>query len=394
MSTRRVEWTTKDRQGPLNGLRVLEAANLYAGPFLGRVLQDFGADVIKIENPPGGDPARLWPPMRDGMSVNFMRLNVDKRSVFCDLRTEEGSAATRSLAEQADVMIEGFRPGMMANWGLGHDTLAAVNQKLITVHISGYGQTGPYRERPGFGTVAEAFSGFTHLNGWPETPPTSAPFGLTDQIAGLAGVIGTLLALRERDRTGRGDEVDVALYEPLLALMGDAVLRYSGVGVIPQRWGNAGDKTSPRGVFRTADDSWVVIAGSSQNVVARLFEAMDMPELIEDARFETNEARLAHDEELKKIVSDWTESLPRNELVARLDAFQVVAAPVFDAKDVSEDPHIRERGMVVDCNLENVGEIMMSGPITRLASFGFDDFTSVPLPGQHTDSLLGPRVDG
>jgi len=259
------EGTTSRAAGPLAGVRVLELGSMYAAPTCGRMLRDFGADVIKVEDPASGDYARQWTPMKNGQSFGFARLNSGKRSVAIDLRTDSGRDLVRRLAAQSDVVIENFRPGRMDAWGLGYAALAAENPGIVVTSVSGFGHTGPYAEKPGFGTVAETGSGFAYINGWPETPPTSPPFGFADSIAGISAAMGTAMALYRRERTGEGDHVDVALYEPLMFIVGDMIMNYTGTGFVQGRVGNGTGSASPRGVYQAADGKWLSIAASNRS---------------------------------------------------------------------------------------------------------------------------------
>jgi crotonobetainyl-CoA:carnitine CoA-transferase CaiB-like acyl-CoA transferase len=320
--------------GPLAGVRVLELGTMYAAPTCGRMLRDFGADVIKVEDPVHGDYARQWTPMKAGQSLGFARLNAGKRSLGIDLRTDEGRDLVRRLAGKVDVVVESFRPGRMAEWGLGYDVLAKDNPRLVLTSVSGFGQTGPYRGRPGFGTVAETGSGFAFINGWPETPPTSPPFGFADSIAGISAAMGTAIALFRRERTGTGDHVDVALYEPLMFIVGDMILNFTGTGHVQGRVGNGTGSASPRGVYEAADGKWLSIAASNQQIAKRLFAAMGHPELIEDPRYATNAERMKHNDELQLMVRTWVGARPRAEALSILDEFEVVCSQVNDASDI------------------------------------------------------------
>ena len=333
--------------GPLAGVRVLELGSMYAAPTCGRMLRDFGAEVIKVEDPTHGDYARQWTPMKNGQSLGFARLNSGKRSVGIDLRTDEGRALVRKLAAKVDVVIESFRPGRMASWGLGYDVLAADNPGLVLTSVSGFGQTGPYSEKPGFGTVAETGSGFAYVNGWPETPPTSPPFGFADSIAGISAAMGTAMALFRRERTGEGDHVDVALYEPLMFIVGDMILNYTGTGLVQGRVGNGTGSASPRGVYQAADGKWLSIAASNQGIAKRLFAAMGRPEMIDDPRYATNAVRMQHNDELPgHREAPGSPSGPAAEILEVLDKFEVVCSQVNDASDIVEDPHFLERTLV------------------------------------------------
>jgi len=382
--------------GPLAGIRVLELGTMYAAPTCGRMLRDFGADVIKVEDPVHGDYARQWTPMKAGQSLGFARLNAGKRSIGIDLRSDEGRDLVRRLAGKVDVVIESFRPGRMAEWGLGYDVLAEDNPRLVITSVSGFGQTGPYRERPGFGTVAETGSGFAFINGWPETPPTSPPFGFADSIAGISAAMGTAMALFRRERSGTGDHVDVALYEPLMFIVGDMILNYTGTGHVQGRVGNGTGSASPRGVYEAADGKWLSIAASNQQIAKRLFAAMGHPELIEDPRYATNAERMKHNDELQLMVRTWVGARPRAEALSILDEFEVVCSQVNDASDIVEDPHFRERTLVELTGSDVLGKVLMPGPVLHVASYAGPTYDGVPAIGEHTaevlDELLGVGV--
>jgi len=372
---------------PLAGVRVIELGSMYAAPTAGRMLRDFGADVVKVEDPTHGDFARQWQPAHEGHAVGFARLNSGKRSVGVDLRRAEGRQLVRRLVADADVVIESFRPGRLESWGLGYKELCEDNPGLVMARVSGFGQTGPYRERPGFGTVAETASGFAFLNGWPDTPPTAPPFGFADSIAGISAAYGTAMALFQRERHGIGSEVDVALYEPLMFILGDAVLNYTATGEIMQRHGNASGAASPRGVYQAADGGWLAIAGSNQAIAMRLFDAMGRSDLKTDERYATNAARMANNQSLQGIVTAWVGSGPRAEILAVLEEFEVVAAAVNDAKDITADPHFAERTLVALTNTA-LGDALMPGPILHLRDYAGPTYDGVPTVGEHTREVL------
>ena len=376
-----------DNQAPLAGVRVIELGSMYAAPTAGRMLRDFGADVVKIEDPTSGDFARQWQPTHKGLAIGFSRLNSGKRSVGIDMRRAEGREMARQLIAGADVVIENFRPGRMEKWGLGYAELTAEHPGLVMTRVSGFGQTGPYAERPGFGTVAETASGYAHLNGWPYTPPTAPPFGFADSIAGISAAFGTAMALFRRSMSGVGSEVDIALYEPLMFILGDAVLNYTSSGEIMQRQGNASGAASPRGIYEAADGGWLLIAASNQSIALRLFEAMGRPELKDDERFAANAARMANNDSMQQIVIDWVKSYTRDEALAILDAHEVVAAAVNDAKDVSEDPHFKERTLVELAHTV-LGPALMPGPILHMNGYQGPAYDGVPTVGEHTREVL------
>ncbi len=374
-------------QAPLNGVRVLELGTMYAAPTTGRMLRDFGADVIKVEDPRTGDFARQWTPQKDGLSLGFARLNAGKRSAAIDLRLPEGRQLVRRLAAEVDVVIESFRPGRLEEWGLDYAALSRGNPRLILVRVSGFGQTGPYRERPGFGTVAETASGYAFLNGWPETPPTSPPFGFADSIAGISAAFGTAMALFRRETRGLGEVVDVALYEPLMFILGDAILKFSATGEVMTRQGNTTGAASPRGIYEASDGHWLSIAASSQTIAVRFFQAIGRADLLQDERFATNTARMRHDAELQEIVRAWVRARPRAEVLEILDRFEVVAAAVNDSSDIVADPHFRERTLV-DLAGTILGPVVMPGPVLHVASYEGPAYVGVPGIGEHTREVL------
>ncbi|WP_293784018.1 CaiB/BaiF CoA-transferase family protein [uncultured Aeromicrobium sp.] len=373
---------------PLAGVRVIELGSMYAAPTAGRMLRDFGAEVIKVEDPRQGDFARQWQPAHEGMAIGFARLNSGKRSVGIDLREPAGREIVRDLVRGADVLIENFRPGRLEAWGMSYAELSADQPGLVMTRVSGFGQTGPYRERPGFGTVAETASGFAFLNGWPETPPTAPPFGFADSIAGISAAFGTAMALFRREISGgRGSEVDVALYEPLMFILGDAVLNYTASGTVMQRHGNASGAASPRGIYQAADGGWLSIAASNQAIAMRLFEAMGRPELKTDERYATNTARMANNDTLQQIVTEWVGSYDRDEALKILDDHEVVAAAVNDSRDISEDPHFLERTLR---HLQNtvLGPALTPGPVLHVAGYDGPEYDGVPAVGEHTHEIL------
>jgi crotonobetainyl-CoA:carnitine CoA-transferase CaiB-like acyl-CoA transferase len=388
-----VQDVNASKLGPLHGIRVLELGTMYAAPTAGRMLRDFGAEVFKVEEPGSGDYARQWTPMKDGLALGFSRLNAGKRSIGIDLRREEGRTLVRSLSSHVDVVIESFRPGRLEEWGLGYDVLSLDNPRLVLTRLSGFGQTGPYRKRPGFGTVAETSSGFAYINGWPETPPTSPPFGFADSIAGISAAMGTAMSLYRREVLGRGDVVDVALYEPLMFMLGDLVLKYEANGEIQGREGNGTGSASPRGVYQSADGAWLAIAASNQVIAKRLFEAMERPELLQDPRFSTNEARMKNNEAIQAEVVAWVASRTRDEVLGILDHFEVVSSAVNDAKDIVEDPHFRERTLVELTGSAVLGSVLMPGPVLHLESYDGPTYHGVPRVGEHTVECLRELLD-
>ncbi|MGO3326621.1 CaiB/BaiF CoA transferase family protein [Gordonia sp. (in: high G+C Gram-positive bacteria)] len=377
---------------PLAGLKVVELGTMYAAPTAGRMLRDFGADVVKVEDPNTGDYARQWIPQKDGLSLGFSRLNAGKRSVGIDLRTEQGRELVKKLIADADVVVESFRPGRLEDWGLDPDALHEINPGLVMARVSGFGQTGPNRLLPGFGTVAETASGFANVNGQPESPPTSPPFGFADSIAGLSAAMGVSMALFNRSRTGRGEVVDVALYEPLMFIIGDMFLKYTALGEVQQRIGNSTGAASPRGIYQAGDGKYLSIAASNQAIAARLFAAMGRPEVIEDPRYATNADRLANNDEVQAMVIDWCKHAPREEILAILEKFEVVSAAVNDASDVVKDPHFQERTLVEITGNEILRNTLMPGPVLHMAGYDGPVYDGVPTVGEQTREVLIERL--
>lgn len=374
-------------EGPLQSVRVIELGSMYAAPTTGRMLRDFGADVIKVEDPHSGDFARQWQPTVNGASIGFARLNSGKRSVGIDLRAAKGRALIKRFAKTADVVIENFRPGRMEAWGLGFEELAAENPGLVMTRISGFGQTGPYRERPGFGTIAEVAAGYAFLNGWPETPPTAPPFGFADSIAGIAAAYGTAMALFRRSLSGRGGVVDTALYEPLMFILGDAVMNYTSTGYISQRVGNSSGAASPRGIYQAGDEGWLAIAASNQTIAMRLFDALERPDLKVDPRYATNVARMSNNDSLQAIVIDWIKGRGRDEALAILEKFEVVAAAVNDASDIAHDPHFLDRTLRSITNTV-FGDTLVPGPVLHMDGYDGPAYDGFPEIGQDTEAVL------
>ena len=378
---------TNETSRLLEGVRVVELGSMYAAPTGGRMLHDFGADVIKIEDPSNGDMARQWQPQKDGLALGFARLNSGKQSVGIDLRRPEGRELVLDLIREADVVIESFRPGRLEAWGMDFEALSKVNPRIVLTRVSGFGQSGPYSSRPGFGTVAETASGYAHLNGWPDTPPTAPPFGFADSIAGISAAFGTAMALFQRERTGVGAEIDVALYEPLMFILGDAILNYTSTGTIMNRVGNSSGSASPRGIYQAGDGKWLSIAASAQTIAMRLFDAMGKPEMKTDERYATNTARMENNSELQEIVKAWVGSMPRQQVLDTLEEYEVVGAAVNDSSDITEDPHFLERTLM---NLSGtvLGSAMVPGPILHASNSAKPTYDGVPQIGEHTATVL------
>ncbi len=352
---------------PLAGLKVLELGQLIAGPFAGRMLGDFGADVIKVEPPGNGDPLRQWRLLHDGTSVWWQVQSRNKRSVVLDLRTDEGRAGVRALAREADVLIENFKPGTLEKWGLGPDQLTHDNPGLVMLRISGYGQTGPYRDLPGFAVVAEAMGGLRHLMGEPGRVPVRAGVSLGDTLAGLHGVIGVLLALQARARDGRGQVVDVALYEAVFNCMESLLPEYSAFGAIRQPAGSALPGIAPSNAYRCADGQ-VVIGGNGDSIYKRLMASIGRDDLGQDTALASNAQRAARADELDAAITAWTVQRPVNEVVATLQASSVPVGRIYTVKDIAEDPHFQARGMLQDAATPDGLALKVPGVVPRLSA--------------------------
>ncbi len=386
--------TTATTAPPLAGLKVLELGQLIAGPFVGKTLADFGATVIKVE-PPDGDPLRLWRLLHDGTSVWWQVQSRGKQSVVLDLRTDEGRAAVRALAAECDVLIENFKPGTLEKWGLGYDTLSEANPGLIMVRISGYGQSGPYRDLPGFAVVAEAMGGLRHLMGEPGRAPVRAGVSLGDTLAALHGVIGVLLALQARQRDvslqapkGRGQVVDVALYEAVFNCMESLLPEYSAFGAVRQPAGSALPGIAPSNAYRCADGR-VVIGGNGDSIFKRLMRAVDRPDLADDPGLATNAGRVPRVGEIDAAIEAWTSRRPVAEVVAALQAASVPVGRIYTVADIAADPHYRARGMIERITLPDGLALDVPGVVPKLSRTPGTIPSLAPALGEHTEAVLG-----
>ncbi|WP_119289260.1 CaiB/BaiF CoA transferase family protein [Azohydromonas sediminis] len=385
--------TTATTAPPLAGLKVLELGQLIAGPFVGKTLADFGADVIKVE-PPDGDPLRLWRLLHDGTSVWWQVQSRGKKSVVLDLRTDEGRDAVRALAAECDVLIENFKPGTMEKWGLGYDALAAANPGLIMLRISGYGQSGPYRDLPGFAVVAEAMGGLRHLMGEPGRPPVRAGVSLGDTLAALHGVIGVLLALQARQRDvspqapkGRGQVVDVALYESVFNCMESLLPEYSAFGAVRQPAGSALPGIAPSNAYRCAD-GMVVIGGNGDSIFKRLMRAVERADLADDPGLATNALRVPRVAEIDAAIEAWTAQRPVAEVVAALQAASVPVGRIYTVADIAADPHYRARGMIERVTLRDGLALEVPGVVPKLSRTPGTIPGLAPALGEHTEAVL------
>lgn len=351
---------------PLAGLRVIELATILAGPLTGMLLADHGADVIKVEHP-RGDPLRTHGPAKGGVGLLWKVIGRNKRTVTLDLRVPDGQELLLRLVAGADVLIENFRPGTLEGWNLGPERLHAANPGLVILRTTGFGQDGPYRRRPGFGTIAEAMSGFAHITGQPDGPPTLPPFGLADGIAGLAGAVAVLTALYHRDaRDGAGQVIDVAIYEPILSLLGAQPTVYDQLGIIPGRTGNRSTNNAPRNTYRTADGKWVAISTSAQSVAERVMQLVGRPELIDEPWFGSGTQRAQHADELDEAVAAWIAERPQAEVISAFEAAEAAAFPIYDVANIMADPQVVARESVTELPDPELGSVKMQNVMFRM----------------------------
>ena len=377
-------------QDALHGLRVLELGQLIAGPFAGKTLADFGADVIKIEPADGGDPLRKWRLLREGTSVWWEVQSRNKRSVALDLRSAEGQTAVRALAVDADVLIENFKPGTLEGWGLGWDALHAANPKLIMLRISGYGQTGPYRGKPGFGVLGEAMGGLRHLTGEPGRVPVRVGVSIGDTLAALHGVIGVLMALRHREvNGGQGQMIDVALYESVFNVMESLLPEYDAFGAVRGAAGSALPGIAPSNAYRCKGGAYVLVAGNGDSIFRRLMTAIDRDDLGADLGLARNDGRVARVAEIDDAVQAWTLQRSIDEVIDVLDAAGVPVGRIYSVADIATDPQYLARQMVLQTADAEGRPLKVPGIVPKLAATPGRLRTPAPRLGQHNDSVLG-----
>ncbi|MGW3357808.1 CaiB/BaiF CoA transferase family protein [Streptomyces bungoensis] len=360
--------STTARTRPLDGLRVLDLATLFAGPLAATLLGDFGAEVIKVEHPHRPDPSRGHGPAKDGVGLWWKVLGRNKRAITLDLSRPGGRATLLRLAAAADVVIENFRPGTLERWDLGWPELSAANPRLVLTRVTAFGQFGPYAHRPGFGTLAEAMSGFAALTGEPDGPPTLPPFGLADSVTALATAYAVLTALAARERTGSGQVVDMAIIEPMLAVLGPQLTWYDQLGHVQRRTGNRSANNAPRNLYRTADGCWVAVSTSAQSVAERVMRLVGRPELIEEPWFATGADRAAHADVLDEAVGSWIAARPRAEVLAAFEKAEAAVAPVQDARDVMTDPQYQALHTVTTVDDPELGPLRMQNVLFRLSA--------------------------
>ncbi len=369
-------------RGPLHGLRVVEAATLAAGPMVTTALGEFGAEVIKVEQPGTGDPMRTWGNRRDGIGLVWKSVSRNKRCVTLDLRQPEGQELFHQLLDVSDVLVVGNRPSALARWGIDYESVHAAHPQVVMLHISGYGRGGPKSDRPGYGTLAEAMSGFAHVTGQPDGPPTLPPFMLADGVASLAATYAVMMALYHRDvHGGVGQLVDVNLIEPLARLIESSTLSFDQLGIAPGRVGNRLDASAPRNAYRTADDKWLAISSASPSIAMRVFRAIDRAELADNPDYVDPIRRQERAVELDELVAKWVGARTLDEAMRVFEAAEVTAAPVYDAQQLLADEHLRARGTYLTVDDPDLGPMTVQGPVVQL--------TETPGRIEHLGRALG-----
>lgn len=372
----------------LQGVRVIEMGQLIAGPFAGKTLGEFGAEIIKIEPPSAGDPLRNWRLMKDGTSVWWQVQSRNKRSLALDLRSAEGQQIARTLIAEADVLIENFRPGTLEGWGMGYEQLAELNPRLIMLRISGYGQTGPYRDLPGFGSIGEAMGGLRHLTGDPGRVPVRCGISIGDTLAALHGVIGVLTALYHRDANGgKGQVIDVALHEAVFNVMESLIPEYSAFGVSREPAGSALPGIAPSNAYRCAD-GYVLIAGNGDSIFKRLMAAIGRGDLADDPALANNAGRVERVDELDQAIEAWTAQRPSDAVLAALTGARVPAGKIYTARDIAEDPHYRARDMILRQATRDGYEVEVPGIVPKLMGTPGSVQSPAPRLGEDTDDIL------
>ena len=371
----------------LAGLKVIEMGQLIAGPFASKLLGEFGADVIKIEPPGVGDPLRKWRKIKDGTSLWWHVQSRNKRSLTLDLKQGEAQDIVRQLVAEADILVENFRPGTLEGWGLGYDALKAINPRLIMLRISGYGQTGPYRDLPGFGVIGEAMGGLRHLSGYAGQAPVRVGVSIGDSLSSLYGVIGVLLALQERGRSGEGQEIDVALYESVFAMMESLVPEYDAFGYVREPAGSALPGITPSNSYPCNDGSYVLIAGNGDSIYKRLMTLIGRDDLGNDPRLAQNDGRSQHAELIDTAIGEWTAGRGRDEVIEALKGARVPAGYPYTAADIVQDPHYLARQMIETVQTP-VGPLKVPGVLPKLSRTPGRIGTGGPQLGEHSEDIL------
>jgi formyl-CoA transferase len=373
--------------GPLSGVRVLELGSLIAGPFCAKTLADFGAEVVKIEPPGEGDPLRRWRRMRNGTSLWWHVQSRNKKSVTCNLRKPEGQEIVRRLAKTSQIVVENFRPGALEKWNLGWEVLSRENPRLVLVRISGYGQSGPYRERPGFAAIAEAMGGFRYVNGFPDRPPARPNLSIGDTIASFHGVMGALMALREAEKSGKGQVVDVALYEAVFNCMESLLPEYDAQGYVRERSGSALPGIAPSNLY-PCKDGYVLIAGNADSLYSRLMTAIGRADLRDDPALARNDGRAKQMERIDQAISAWTSNKNLNEILEVMEKAEVPAGRIYSAADIAADPHFQARGMIESVIAGDGEPLKVPGIVPKLSATPGAIRSAAPTLGEHTEEIM------
>jgi crotonobetainyl-CoA:carnitine CoA-transferase CaiB-like acyl-CoA transferase len=382
-------------RSPLEGVRVIDASTLFAGPLAATILGDYGADVTKIEHPAKGDPARGHGPAKDGVPLWWTSLGRNKRTITLNLGAEKGARIVQKILEKADILIENFRPGTLERWGLGPEVLHGINPKLIIARVTTYGQFGPYSQRPGFGTLAEAMSGFAAITGEPGGPPTLPPFGLADGIAAITTAQAIMTALYDRDvHDAPGQVIDLAIVEPMLTVLGMQAMVYDQLGRVQRRTGNRSVNNAPRNTYRTADGRWVAVSTSAQAIAERVMRLVGRPELIDEPWFATGVGRAAHAGVLDAALSEWIGARDMRTVIDEFEKAQAAIGPVYDIADVFADPQFIARDSITTAHDPTLGPVRMPGPLYRLSRTpGSIRWTGRPHGADTDDVLAGLGYD-
>jgi len=385
--------TRRSDRKPLDGVRIIDAGNMVAAPFATSLLADFGADVIKIEHPKHGDGQRKLEPIKDGIPLWWKAVARNKRCITLDLSKPQGAVVFKDLTHKADVVVENYRPGTLERWGLGYEELKVANPRIVLLRISGFGQTGPYRDRPGFGRTAEAMSGLTNLIGEPDGPPMSPGYPLGDLIAGLFGAFGVMTALYHRDaRGGEGQVIDLALNEAVFRLLDFDPIQYDQMQTVHRRTGNRVSYAAPSSTFRTIDGKYITLAASTQSIWLRVCQAMGREELASDSRFIDNPARVGHSEEINGIVADWIAARSRQEVEEIFGRHEVAYSPIFDIEDIFNDMHYRMREALVRVPDRDLGEAIVQNVVPKFSlTPGSVDHLG-PNLGEHNEEIYGGEL--
>ena len=372
----------------LQDIKVIDIATLFAGPMAATMLADFGAEVIKIEHPKNGDPVRTHGSSKNGVGLWWKMLARNKKSLTLYLGSPEGQEIFKTLIKDADVVIENFRPGTLEKWGLGYEELAKINPRLVLARVTGFGQIGPYSKRPGFGTLAEAMSGFASITGTSDGPPTLSPFGLADGISALTAAFAIMTALHARDITGKGQVIDLAIIEPILTVLGPQVIAYDQLGEIQQRRGNRSSNNAPRNTYVTSDGKWVAISTSAQAIAERVMHLVGRGELVNEPWFASGAERAKHADELDDAVGGWIKQRTRDEVIREFELAEAAVAPIYDITDIFKDEQFAALETIKTIEDEELGPIKIQNVLFRLSDTPGEIKTSGPKLGKHTVEIL------